>query len=224
MNPSITHPTDDERWMQSLHTVTPPRDRHACLIDDSPIDKEDTDLSCFSFDLVRPKQEGREATSQRKKGEIIDGATQEPHDDGDTIKTRRGELIKQCTVLYRRRQVSRAQQQFALLQRCFFPRRDVIKWIRRFGLSCEVLLLVQEPLTRLPCGANSTCVEMTYSTIMGFRVSFEDLNLMAGSLPLGEHVHTLYARPSVEGHYPVRFEIRNRKPGASGACIGTSPG
>jgi hypothetical protein len=175
--------------MQSLHTVTPPQDQHACLINGSPIDWEDTDLFCLSFDPVQPKPERVEGTSRKKRKEINDREVREHYDDGDITKTRRGESIKQFTALYRRRQVSRAQQQFALLQRCFFPRRDVVKWFgkwRLIGLSCEVHHTVQEPLTRLPFEANSTCVELPYTTMWWSRLALEDLNL-AGSLSLSEH-------------------------------------
>ena len=138
--------------------------------------------------------------------------------------TQRGELTIQFTALYRQRQMSRAQQQFTLLRRCFYPKRDVIKWTGRLtGLSCEVLHFVQEPLTRLPCGANSTCVELPCTTILWFGVSFED-RTWRSSLSLGEHVHSPYACPSVEDHYFVGFEIRNFKPDASGAWFGSSMG
>jgi hypothetical protein len=111
--------------------------------------------------------------------------------------------------------MGRAQQQFALLCRCFCPKRDVIKWAETWmGPTCEVFILVQEPLTRLLHGANSTCVELPYTTILWSELALEDLNL-ASSLSLGEHVHTLYARPSVEDHYFVGFEIHNPKPGAA---------
>jgi hypothetical protein len=112
--------------------------------------------------------------------------------------------------------MGRAQQQFALLHRCFYQKRDVIKWaVTWMGPSCDVFILFQEPLTRLLLGANSTCVELPYTTILWSGLALEDLNL-ASSLSLGEHVHTLYARLSVEDHYFVRFEIYNLKPGASG--------
>jgi hypothetical protein len=130
-------------------------------------------------------------------------------------------LTEQFTALYQRRQMSRAQQQFALLRRCFYPKRDVIKWDKTWARpSCEVHT-VQEPLTRLPFGANSTCVELPYTTMLWFGVALED-RTWRGSLSLGEHV--LYAHPSVEDIYSVGFEIHNLKPGTSGAWFGSSPG
>jgi hypothetical protein len=43
-------------------------------------------------------------------------------------------------------------------------------------LSCEVSDIVQEPLKRLPFGANSTCVELPYATTMWwFGMAIEDL-------------------------------------------------
>jgi hypothetical protein len=72
-----------------------------------------------------------------------------------------------CTTINsaKKRQLIRALLQFTLLRRCFYPERNVIKWTRRLrGLSCEVHL-VQEPLKRLPFGANSTCVELPYTTV-----------------------------------------------------------
>jgi hypothetical protein len=92
--------TDKEGWIQSLYFVTPPREQHTHPIDGSPIIQEDTDVFRFSFDLVRPKREGGEATLRRKRGEINDRAVQEPYNDNDATKTWREELITQFTALY----------------------------------------------------------------------------------------------------------------------------
>ena len=68
------------------------------------------------------------------------------------------------THLTRERTMSRATQQTSLLRRCFFPRRDVIRWLMELPmrLPCEVSNSVQGPLTKL-CrrvwrGVDLTCV------------------------------------------------------------------
>ena len=200
----ITHSTDDKGWIQLLHTVTPPpregslRSRAA---DNSPNSWIDAAPHRPSLDLPS-LAEWKERAQQKKGG--IPAKTQHnavwSYDDKDTTKMRRGRLITQFTSPYQKL-MSKAQQQFTLLRRCFYPRRDVIKWTGRlFGLSCEVHT-VQEPLTRLPCGASSTCVELPYTTILWFGVSLEDLD-PASSLPLGEHVPYLVCTSVSRGPLP----------------------
>jgi hypothetical protein len=146
----------------------------------------------LSHDL-KPSSPGGKERAQQKKGRILDEAQSNAlwaFDSVDTTKTQRGRLTTQFTAPYQK-QMSKAQQQFTLLHQCFYLTRDVIKWDGTW------MGLVQEPLTRLPFEANSTCVELPYTTMWWTRLALEDSNL-AGSLSLGEHVHTLYARPSVE--------------------------
>jgi hypothetical protein len=226
-HPSPTWPTRD--WPSCLTPLQRHESEQAPCSqgsDISLINWIDTSPYCPSFNL-RPSLQGGRERARQKRGGISDKARQNAMwifgDSRDITNWGRRKWIRQFTVLYRlgKEQLRRALQQFAQSRRCFYPRRDVIKWIgRSIGLSCEIILPVQEPLTRLRCGASSTCVEFPYTTILWFGVSFEDLNL-AGSLPLGERVHTLYAHPSVEGHYFVRFEIHNCQPGASGAWFGS---
>ncbi len=164
----------------------------------------------LSLDL-KPPSPGWRGRAQQKKGGTLYEAQHNvawAFDSGDTTNRRQWRLTTQLAVAnrLRRGQMSRAQQQFALLRRCLYPKRDVIKWAGTWmGPSCEVFILVQQPLTSLLLGANSTCVELPYTT-MWSGLALKDSNLMS-SLSLGEHVHTLYARPSVEDHYFVGFEI-----------------
>jgi hypothetical protein len=127
-----------------------------------------------------------------------------------------------CKVhnLAKKERMGRALQQFALLRRCFYPKRDVIKWRGEWNmrLSCEVSDIVQEPLKRLPFEANSTCVELPYATMMWwFGMVIERLTSASAHMPLGEHVHTLYARPPDRRHL-LRLS-RDPIPGASGAWL-----
>ena len=87
---------------------------------------------------------------------------------------------------------SRALQQFALLRRSFYPKQDVIKW-NLMRLSCEVSFIIQEPLKRLLCGADSTCVETRYATLWWSRLALSGLNL-ARSMSLCEPVHSTLLR------------------------------
>jgi hypothetical protein len=77
-------------------------------------------------------QEWRER-AQQEKGGILDKARRDAVDDvGDTTnRRRRRRLITQFAVLHRlgRGLMGRAQQQFALLRGCLFPKRDVIEWV-----------------------------------------------------------------------------------------------
>ena len=232
-NLPITRSTDDEGWFQLPHTVTPPREQahHSRASDTPSINWIGTTPYRLSFDLKPSLQGGKDGTQQKRRG-ISDEARPNAlwifGDNGDTTNWRRRKWTQQLTVLHRlgKEQFGRALQQFALLRRCFYPRRDVIKWIRKWrmiGLSCEVHNIIQEPLTRLPLGANSTCVELPYTAILWFRVALEDRIRRLG-MSLGEHVHSLYACPSVKDTHFVRFEIRNLKPGASGAWFSSLPG
>jgi hypothetical protein len=54
--------------------------------------------------------------------------------------------------------------------------------------------------------------------MLWFGVALED-RTWRSSLSLGEHVHILHARPSVEDIYFVGFENHNLKQGASGPCL-----
>jgi hypothetical protein len=91
---------------------------------------------------------------------------------------------------------SRALQQFTLLRRSFYPKRDVIKWNGEWNsmrLSCEVSFIIQEPLKRLLRGADSTCVETRYATLWWSRLALSGLNL-ARSMSLCEPVHSTLLR------------------------------
>ena len=75
------------------------------------------------------------------------------------------------THLTRERRLSRAKHQHTLLWRCFYPRRDVIKWIKEslhMRLPCEVSNNVQGPLKSFCCqlrlGVGLTCVRTIHNS------------------------------------------------------------
>jgi hypothetical protein len=133
---SIACSTEARGWTQLSHIVTPPRERHTCPFDGSQINREETDHCSLSFDLVRPKQ-GGEATSRRKRGEIIDRAVWEHYDDGDMTKKRRWELTTQFTALCQHGMV----QESSAKRRCLLSRiidhfmYEVILWTTRTSLG-----------------------------------------------------------------------------------------
>jgi hypothetical protein len=133
-----------------------------------------------------------------------------------------GNATNICKIhnLAKKGRMGRAIEQFALLRRCFYPKRDVIKWRGNWNmrLSCEVSDTVQEPLKRLPFEANSTCVELPYATTMWwFGMVIEDLprqvricHWESMCIPC-MHVH------QIEGTY---FALsRDPIPGVSGAWL-----
>jgi hypothetical protein len=97
----------------------------------------------LSLDLKPPSPAWR-GRAQQKKGGTLDKTRHNAvwaSNSGDTTNRRRWELNSQLAVAdwLRRGQMGRAQQQFALLRRCFYPKRDVIKWAGTWmGPSLEV--------------------------------------------------------------------------------------
>jgi hypothetical protein len=111
--------------------------------------------------MVTPPQE----QAQRSQVSDVDGNTLYNLNGSICDGTRQlGNATNICKIhnLAKKERMGRALQQFALLRRCFYPKRDVIKWRGKWNmrLSCEVSDIVQELLKRLPFEANSTCVEL----------------------------------------------------------------